>query len=253
MCDPQEATNNLIVRLERKCEEDRDIQRLKYQNLAFINIAETLRYCPTTFDASNEYHFPYLIVPDAIRLLLMEIHYPARDVKILVDGERGTYPEISKYFPQSSYVDSLETTLTRLSDHIAGLITRFIWALSNDSSRAESEMNNLDKLGKDKLRVLNSKWFEIDTFQLGAYHSLYCLLVASQKHYWSILTVSYDDGVSYFVSLLYYFYEFRTFSEYSKITPEQHKFRFETCAINQSNEIYRIRRNTDFQKMIYEL
>lgn len=228
--DPILAVNKLIVRLYSIIEKSFGVRRLEQQNSVFARIAFWLETQELQINVRESYSFAYLIVPDGFFMLLEELNIPRSLAKIVIDGEEGTYSEVKQMFDEVEYANSSITPMIRVADHLAGIMAKLMRAMNNDPCKQETTENNSDKIKLNERRLLDSKWFDLTKMQFFAYLKLHKILIETQKHYWTTLSLQYADSFTYFVSFLSYFHEFDDYELYRAKTPECHSDEFEQYA-----------------------
>ena len=233
---PEEALFDVAERLKRMIKRDAGIPRLEHRNAAFgdvVRIIEQVTFDITPVDYSN---YPFIVLPDALVLLLDEIGMSPFDVDVVIDGEEGLYSCFDGRFRKVTYADSKDEPLIRISDHLAGLISRMCYALRNDPNRCEPEPN-ASREEKNRLRLLSPKWFDVkeDTFTL--YRQAYVALVQNNQHYWTTMTTAFSDDLFYFITLLMYFESIENYEDYLKRTPAEHSRMFENFSVHCTKNI----------------
>lgn len=233
---PEDALFNLSWRLKKSAERDAGIPRLLQRNHAFVDAARILDQVDFDVYPIDYTNYPFIVLPDALTLLLDELGIDPKDVDVVIDGQEGLYDCFEGRFHNVSYADSQYEPMIRISDHIAGLVSRMCYALRNDPHRREPNSGDSPE-EKNRRRTLSPNWFEIkeDIFEL--YRATFDALILNNQHYWSTTTTSLHDDFSYFVTLLYYFHNFSSFEEYQKKNPEEHSNRFEDFSCNYTKGI----------------
>lgn len=224
--DPDIAIKELINRLRGLAFRDRSVKRFEKRNAAFINMAYILENGYYTITPVKRIHYPYILLPDALTLLLDELKIVPDNISLYVDGEDDQYNCFHNKPYCVQFKDSKEEPLIRICDHLAGLIARFSYALKFDQSRQEPSIDS-DAIEKNKLRLLNPKWFKIDRNTFDLYKSFYDGVIRTNMNYWSTCTLSFHDDYSYFIAFLTYMGTIDSFEEYNKTDYKQRPREFE--------------------------
>lgn len=185
-----------------------------------------------TFDITPVNHsaFPFIVLPDALILLLDELGINPKEVDVVIDGKEGLYTCFEGRFHSSSFANSKEEPMIRICDHLVGLISRMCYALRNDLGRREASPNASFE-EKNRLHILRSEWFEISEDIFNLYKQTFVVLVQNNQHYWTTLTTALSDDLTYFITLLAYFHYIESYDEYMKKTSAEHSRLFEQFSI----------------------
>lgn len=223
------AISELSDRLEDLDFRDRDVERFEQRNIAFMEMAFILRNGCLTLTPVKRIHYPYILLPDALTLLLDEIHIPPKDISLFVDGEEGQYECFNNKPYSVLFVDSKEEPAIRICDQLAGLVARMCHALKCDPCRREPSID-ADSTEKNRLRLLNPRWFKIDENTFSLYKSFHDALIKTNQNYWSTCTLSFHDDYAYLIAFLAYMDSMESFADYCKIDYKQRPRDFENWA-----------------------
>lgn len=109
-------------------------------------------------------------------------------------------------FSTAIEVDSKDSIGVRISDMLAGLISKLLKALHN-SLRYNSYDEQLQK------KILNKKWFSLSQEQLELYKKLYIIICKLNNASHKAFSGKYSDDLIMFIALLKYMNNFSTVTE----------------------------------------
>lgn len=227
--EPFIAIKELSKRLKEMASNDLSIDRSFQRNRAFIEVAHILDNEYYTLMPVKRIHYPYILLPDALTLLLDEIGIRPESIYLSVDGEEGQYDCFYKKPYGVLFVDSKKEPLIRICDHLAGLVARMCSSLKSEPSRREPSIE-AESVEKNKLRLLNPRWFKIDKDTFELYKSFYDAIIRTNQYYWSTCTLSYSDDYAYLIAFLSYLGTIESFNDYCKMDYKQRPRDFENYA-----------------------
>lgn len=127
------------------------------------------------------------------------------------EGDRGNTLNAAKRvgFSTAREVDSRHSIGIRISDMLAGVLSKLLKALHN-SLRYESSDEQLQK------KVLSKDWFLLNPEQLELYKRLYIIVCKLNNAWYKTFTGKYSDDLIMLVSLLNYMNHFSSVDEIRK-------------------------------------
>lgn len=227
--NPDDAIFVLVESMKKIIKADSSIERLSNRNAAYRKTINILENCNYDLRPLDEIPFAYIMVPDSLVLHLQELGIEPSEVDLFIDGEKNPLDCYDRFFESIKYVNSIDTPLIRVSDHIAGLFYKFIYHSKFNKNRKESKSDDSHE-EKERKRLLYYKWFNLTEDSFNLYRLFFDAVLRNNDQYWSVMTSRYHDDVSYVIYLIRYFNEFASFDDYSKLSPEQHSDDFEKYA-----------------------
>ncbi len=134
--------------------------------------------------------------------------------RLYIDGEYGLYPEESLIGIEHEYVDSEDGIGIRVCDHIAGFVSKMLWAIENEISGQEETVYE----GMGYLPVLGKEWFDLREEAYDTYRYLGELL--SRDGGMSAVTTSHWDANLILYLLLRYMEDYADHGDYASFPPE---------------------------------
>lgn len=126
-------------------------------------------------------------------------------------------------------IDSIYCFGIRISDILAGIISRFISSISD----ALSYKNVYDG---QKLKYLPIEWFDIDEQKFNLYKLIKKVIIDLNKSWFKTYCTNCSDDFVYFLALLHYFDHFSSFDEYKKDDLKLHPRKVNNYACYMLNE-----------------
>lgn len=136
---------------------------------------------------------------------------------------------IQESISNASEQDSKNSIGIRISDIIAGIISRFITAINN-------ALSYKDMSDGSNLKFLDDKWFLIDEKRFECYKLLKKVIVNLNSTWYKTYCTNYSDNFLYFICLINYFDSYDSFDEYQKINIDDHKYNVNGVALNALKE-----------------
>ena len=125
---------------------------------------------------------------------------------------------IQESISNASEQDSKNTIGIRITDIIAGIVSRFIISINN----ALAYKNMQDG---SNLKFLDDKWFLIDEKRFECYKLLKKVIVDLNSTWYKTYCTNYSDNFLYFICLINYFDSYDSFDKYQKISIDDHKYK----------------------------
>ena len=123
-------------------------------------------------------------------------------------------------------IDSKESQGIRISDMLAGLISKFISSIEKDL-RYESLDQALS------LKLLSCEWFDIDEKRFNLYRKLHHIVSNQNNAWYKTFSGNYSDAFIYFVCILNYFVSFKELNTFKSIDNITHQTNLNNFAIDQ--------------------
>jgi len=123
-------------------------------------------------------------------------------------------------------IDSKESRGIRISDMMAGFISKFITSIENDL-----QYDSINQI--TSLKYLSSEWFDIDEQRFGLYKKLHHVVNTQNSAWYKTFSGNYSDAFIYFQCILNYFFSFKFLSEFKSIRNDQHQINLNNYALDQ--------------------
>lgn len=186
--------------------------------------------------------FLYFVNFDGLCRLLDEISIRPQNIKITIDVEENTFKAAQDYqFGRVKQGKSDSSIQLRLSDFLSGFIGRMIYAMTHDESTRELALEDITAIDLEDIkekRLLNSKWFELTERHFDLYKLVYKVLIEQHSHYWTTLTLAYNDNTICFFALLRYIASYPSYHDFIAVSPNLHSEYFNARAVEEIAEYY---------------
>lgn len=167
-----------------------------------------------------------------------EIKFDKENVDITIDKEGNkslnTYQAcIDTGFLNSIEKDSKESLELRCADMLCGFIGRMMRGIWENNKVAEGEEYS-------ERKILSEEWFNIDERRFLLYKKIIKYIKRQSNLYWSTYISLYFDNFLEFLCLLYYFDNFKDYSQYKETSIQIHREHYNTYACIELDRRYRI-------------
>lgn len=208
-----------------------------FSEICYIVESMSFNVTPTT-----KIDFLYFINFDGLCKLLGELNIRPQSIKITIDTEENTFKAAQDYkFGRVKQGKSDSSIQLRLADFLSGFIGRMIYAMTHDESTRELPLENISLIDLEDIkekRLLNPKWFELTARHFDLYKLVYKVLIEQHSHYWTTLTLAYNDDTICFFALLRYIASYPTYHDFTAVLPELHSEYFNARAVDELAEYY---------------
>lgn len=128
--------------------------------------------------------------------------------------------------------DSVEMFGIQLADLLAGIISKFIKRLDEDT-------HYLDLKEATTKKLVSEKWFKIEENQFNLYKK-FSLTLTAASNYKSIKAFHgvYADGLIRFLSLLEYFNSYKNYQNYKEVELKNHCEYYNTCSVGNLQQYF---------------
>lgn len=162
-----------------------------------------------------------------------------KDPKLIIDKEGNSNTlNAAKHvgFNTAVEMDSKHSVGVRISDMLAGLISKLLKSLHN-SLRYDSSNEKPEK------KILNGNWFSLSQEQLELYKKLYNIICESNNDLYKKCLSKYSDDLIVFIALLNYMNQFSSEEELKKTNTDIHGEYFNAYACEYLKEYFLYMRN----------
>lgn len=240
--DPQEFRNTLLETLRALNEASEGVARKEKSIEAFTEMCYIVEAMSFNIAPSVKTDFFYSINFDGISRLLNELNIRSKNVKITIDMEANTFKAAQEYkFGRVKQRKSDCLIQLRLADLLSGFIGRMIYAMTHDVSTREialEDYSTIDLEDIKKKRLLNPKWFELTERHFDLYKLIYKVLIEQHSHYWTTLTLAYNDDALCFYALLRHVASYPSYRDFIAVSPELHSEYYNSRAVDELAEYY---------------
>lgn len=229
---------SMISELKTIIDKTQGVDRKRREREAFKQLVFILENSNNAIGVPRQqYPFEYRCSFDGLCHLLEEKRINISTTDVIIDKEKNTYKASTLYdFENTKQLESHHSVELRLSDWIAGFVSRMIVAINTDDSFNEhiESLSELDEKDIVSKHLLSSKWFEIDEVTFGLYRKAFRLFILDRsEEYWATMTAAYFDSTVLFYSLLRYFGSFDDYQTYKNVPVEMHSEYFNACACDE--------------------
>lgn len=141
------------------------------------------------------------------------------DLTLVIDKEGGSSNTLNAAkrvgFSTAIEVDSKHSIGVRISDMLAGLLSKLLKALHN-SLRYNSPDEQLKK------KILSKEWFSLNQDQLELYKKLYIIVCKLNNAWYKVFSGKYSDDLIMLIELLNYMNHFTSVEEIEKHNIDMH-------------------------------
>lgn len=189
------------------------------------------------YDKSIVLDWNYKISFDGLSKYVSEQNIEINKLYIDKEGNGKTInAAIDCGFKTSYEVDSKDCYGVRISDFMAGIVSRFVVSI-HDNLKYENVQDGTN------LKFLNPHWFDINE-EVFSLYKLMTRVIVDQNNSWSkIWSSHYADSLLYFVCLIKYFDSFESFDEYKKRSSLDHSHYVNGGALNALKERFTLLQN----------
>lgn len=183
---------------------NKNLPHKELENEAINQLLIILNETSHDFDINWDYAFAF----SGFKNFIIENKYEVASLYIDQEDNGTTYSAaVEEGFIKTVEADSNNNFGIRIADFVAGTISRFIISIA-------SEINYSSLDDAKNLKLLSSKWFEINEETFTCYKILKKVIVDLNKSWFKLNYSHYSDHFLYFVTLLNYFDKYVNFELY---------------------------------------
>ncbi|WOO35805.1 hypothetical protein R2R35_18670 [Anaerocolumna sp. AGMB13020] len=216
----------LLLNLEYILKAIDGIERKKSEINAYSQLYEVISVSTMKMDFAGKFDFCYYANFEGLANLLSEKEIDINFVSVVIDKEEKTTISAKQFcFSSVMQEDSKEMIQIRFSDLISGFIGRFLYALSHDKGLEEDKVGDIRKIKDNNLeekRIISKEWFDLSEEQFELYKIMYNVLIIQHQEYWTCMTLSYNDEISCFFTLMRYVAGYREYKKFIRINNKLH-------------------------------
>lgn len=226
-------TNNLKLFAEQLLEQNNGLINKTPENEALKQLIIIL----DEYDKSLILDWNYKISFDGLSQYISEQNINVDGLYIDKEGDGKTLSSAIDCGFKSSYeIDSKDCYGVRMSDFVAGIVSRFVVSI-HDNLKYENIQDGRN------LKFLDPQWFDIDE-EVFSLYKLMTKVIVNQNNSWSKIWCShYSDSLLYFICLIKYFDSFESFDEYKKRNNLDHSHYVNGGALNALQERFSLLQN----------
>lgn len=202
------------------------IKRKKQEIIAFEQLYKVLSEAELTINATKKFDFAYFVNFEGLCRLFEEKDIDISRVQLVLDQEEKTFVSAKHYpFLSVKQDDSKENIHLRFSDLLSGFIGHIMRAIICDENLEEDVVVDVRKLKENDLerkRLLCTEWFNLSEEQFDLYKKLYEVLIVPHQEYWTCMTLSYNDQVMTFFTLIRYISSYKDYKRFKQTSAESH-------------------------------
>ncbi len=227
--ESEQLLEELINFFKRKIEENIENPIKIHENASFY---ENMIILKKINEKKIELKWNYNTIFIGFRKLVNEIKI--KDVRIIIDKEGNPKENTAKAcieegFKKVEEIDSNESFILRCTDMFCGFISKMMRAIYEDTKTSDVEEY------KEK-KILNQNWFNINEQQFLLYKEIANYFKKYSSYYWCTFISIYFDSFLQFIDLIYYFDGFENFTEYNKISSNEHREKYNSFLISEINK-----------------
>ena len=224
--------NELIHFFDNKVKQNIHNKIKSNENIAFENVLKILKSIDVDYICFN---WNYDMIFWGIELLRNELKVDFNNVKIIIDKEgkkSNTYEAALNSGIKKVYQkDSKSVTELRCADMLAGFISRMMRAIYEDTD--VKRVKNYDKLV-----ILSEEWFDVTEEVFNLYKKIATFIKNKMNHEYSTYISLYFDIFLEFISLIYYFELYPSYTKFKMFSLSEHRNKFNSFTINRLQENY---------------
>lgn len=202
------------------------IERKGQEIIAFEQLYKILSGAELAINIAKKFDFAYFVNFEGLQRLFEEKDIDICKVELVLDQEEKTFVSATQYpFLLVKQDDSKENIHLRLSDLLSGFIGHIMRAIICDENIAEDVVVDVRKIKENDLerkRLLSTEWFNLSEEQFDLYKKLYEVLIVPHQEYWTCMTLSYNDQVMTFFTLIRYISSYKDYDRFKQTSVELH-------------------------------